>query len=312
MIDLKDKTGYSYIPVIVGPTASGKSDMALKLAETTGGEIVSCDSMQIYKGLDIGTAKPTKDEQDRVRHHMIDIIEPDRNYSVNEFYASANQCIDDIISRGKLPVLCGGTGQYVSAIIKGINFGNEDGDKIDAVTDELYDRFGKEGIDKIYDELNEVDPQAAAKIHPNNTRRVIRAYAVYLVTGKTFTQKNSESVLSGARYPYKLFQPDLDRSVVYDRINLRVDKMISEGLPEEAKWLYDTYPKHDTTAFQAIGYKELFPYIEGEISLDKAAYDLKLNTRHYAKRQLTWFRYIPDIVMMAHDSDVASEIIKHL
>ena len=304
---------HSYIPIIVGPTASGKSDIALKLAEATGGEIVSCDSMQIYKGLDIGTAKPDKDEQGRVRHHMIDIIEPDQNYSVNDFFDAANRCIDDIISRGKLPILCGGTGQYVSAMIKGINFGNEDNGKIDEVTDELYARFDREGINKIYEELNDIDPQAAAKIHPNNTRRVIRAYAVYLATGRTFTQKNAESVTGGARYQYKLFQPDLDRSVVYDRINLRVDKMIDLGLAQEAKWLYETYPRHDTTAFQAIGYKELFPYIEGEISLDKAIYDLKLNTRHYAKRQLTWFRYIPDIIMLpANSGDIASEILKHL
>lgn len=313
MIDISDKLdGRSFIPVIVGPTASGKSDIALKVAEATGGEIVSCDSMQIYRGLDIGTAKPDMEEQARVKHHMIDIIDPDRNYSVNEFYDSCNDCIDDIISRGKLPILCGGTGQYVSALIKGIDYGREDG-RTDLVTAQLYDRFEQEGIDRIYDELSCIDPEAASKIHPNNTRRVIRAYAVYLATGKTFTQKNSESVSAGARYPYKLFQPDLDRSIVYDRINLRVDKMIGMGLAEEARWLYETYPKHDSTAFQAIGYKELFPYIEGEISLDRAIYDLKLNTRHYAKRQLTWFRYIPDIVMLPADApDIAAEVLKHL
>ena len=314
MTDLKDVMGgLSFIPVIVGPTASGKSDIALKLAEAAGGEIVSCDSMQIYKGLDIGTAKPNKDEQGRVRHHMIDIIDPDQNYSVNEFYEDANRCVGDIISRHKLPILCGGTGQYVSAMIKGINFGDEDGDKIDEVIDQLYSRFESEGIDSIYEDLKSIDPQAASKIHPNNTRRVIRAYAVYLATGRTFTQKNMESLSGGSRYPYKLFQPDLDRSAIYERINLRVDKMISSGLLKEAKWLYETYPGHDTTAFQAIGYKELFPYITGEISLDRAIYDLKLNTRHYAKRQLTWFRYIPDITMIdPGHGDIASEIMAHI
>jgi len=293
-------SGYKYIPVICGPTASGKSDMAMKLCEACGGELVSCDSMQIYRGLDIGTAKPTTEDQRRVVHHMIDIVDPDCNYSVSEFNIDALASIDEVLRKGKLPVLCGGTGQYISALIKGIDYGKVPVD--DEVVNDLYDRFNEEGIDQIYKELSEVDPEAAAKIHPNNTRRVIRAYAVYKATGRTFTEKNNDSMVSGAMYPFRLFRPDIERDELYDRINRRVDVMIGLGLVEEAKWLYSTYGDLKTTAFQAIGYKELKPYINGEISLDKAVYDLKLNSRHYAKRQLTWFRTIPDIYKISPES----------
>ena len=299
---------YKYIPAIVGPTASGKSDIALKLCQMTGGELVSCDSMQIYRGLDIGTAKPTVEEQKLVRHHMIDIVDPDTSYSVSDYYRDASVAIRDILSRGKLPVICGGTGQYISALVKGMKFESTDVDK--AIIDDLYNRFENEGIDGIYDELQKVDPEAADKIHPNNTRRVIRAYAVYLQYGKTFTEKGREAVASGGEFPIKLFQPDWDRSILYDRINLRVDKMIESGLVDEAKWLLDNYPNY-STAYQAIGYKELFPYIKGEISLEKAIYDLKLNTRHYAKRQLTWFRYMQDVYMISPENNKLLSEIEH-
>ena len=299
--------GYRFIPIICGPTASGKSDIALEVCEACGGELVSCDSMQIYKGLDIGTAKATREEQARVPHHMIDIIEPDKSYSVSDYYKQVLKVIDDILKRGKLPVICGGTGQYISALVKGLDYGNDD--ETDKAVNKLYERYESEGIDGIYSELEEVDPEAASKIHPNNTRRVIRAYAVYLSSGKTFTDKNRESVLRGPEYPFMLFQPDRDRSIIYDRVNLRVDKMISAGLVQEAEWLYRSYSDHSTTAFQAIGYKELFPYITGEISLDKAVYDLKLNTRHYAKRQLTWFRGMSDIVMISPDNYKSAQVI---
>ena len=299
---------YKYIPAIVGPTASGKSDIALKLCQMTGGELVSCDSMQIYRGLDIGTAKPTVEEQKLVRHHMIDIVDPDTSYSVSDYYRDASVAIRDILSRGKLPVICGGTGQYITALVKGMKFESTDVDK--AIIDDLYNRFENEGIDGIYDELQKVDPEAADKIHPNNTRRVIRAYAVYLQYGKTFTEKGREAVSSGGEFPIKLFQPDWDRSILYDRINLRVDKMIESGLVDEAKWLLDNYPNY-STAYQAIGYKELFPYIKGEISLEKAIYDLKLNTRHYAKRQLTWFRYMQDVYMISPENNKLLSEIEH-
>ncbi|SCW27422.1 tRNA dimethylallyltransferase [Ruminococcaceae bacterium YRB3002] len=294
---LKD---YKRIPVIVGPTASGKSANAMAMCEQFNGELISCDSMQIYRGLDIGTAKPTHEEQLRVRHHLIDIIDPDGSYSVSDFQRDCYHAIDDVLSRGKLPVLCGGTGLYISAVVLGLELGDEDED--DTILNELTSEYEAEGIEPIYRRLCEVDPEAASKIHPNNTRRVLRAYSVYLKTGRTFTSKNNDSVRSGPVYPFVLFQPEWDRAELYDRINSRVDIMIEQGLVDEVRWLYDNYGGTGSTAFQAIGYKEIKPYLDHEISLDAAVTELKTNTRHYAKRQLTWFRRFPRVLMIPPES----------
>lgn len=283
-------SSYRYIPIIAGPTASGKSSLAIELALKINGEIISCDSMQIYKGLDIGTAKVTKEEQSLVPHHMIDIVDPDAVFSVNDFALRTVNVIEDILKRGKMPVLCGGTGQYVTALYEGIKYVDEPVDK--KIIDDLYAEYDTNGIDDIYDKLQSIDPVASAKIHKNNTRRVIRAYAVYLSTGKTFTWWNENSKNEGPVYPFKLFTLDYDRSIIYDRINKRVDQMIEEGLIDEAKTLYDSGKLERSTAKQAIGYKELFDYFEGTCSLDKSIYEIKLRSRHYAKRQLTWFRYM--------------------
>ena len=279
---------HKFIPVICGPTASGKSSLALKLCEEENGELVSCDSMQIYKGLDIGTAKDTAEEQQRIKHHMIDIVDPDVNYSVNDYVTDALKCIEEILKRGKLPVLCGGTGQYISALVKGLDFGSEE--VSDKTVSELYAEYERDGIDDIYNRLSKVDPEAAENIHPNNVRRVIRAYAVFVDTGITFTEKNRRSELNGPEYPFRLFLPQWPREELYSRINDRVDEMVSSGLVDEAQWLYSNYGSSGSTSLQAIGYKELFPYLNGDISLDRAVYEIKLNTRHYAKRQMTWFR----------------------
>ncbi|MCR5617522.1 MAG: tRNA (adenosine(37)-N6)-dimethylallyltransferase MiaA [Clostridiales bacterium] len=281
---------YSYIPIIAGPTASGKSSLAIELAQKIGGEIVSCDSMQIYKGLDIGTAKVTPEEQRLVPHHLIDITDPGVIFSVNDFTMHAYKAIEDILKRGKMPILCGGTGQYISALYEGIRYVDEPVDK--KIIDDLYERYEKEGIDIIYDELQKIDPVASSKIHENNTRRVIRAYAVFLSTGKTFTWWNENSKKSGPEYPYKLFTLDYDRNIIYDRINKRVDIMIEQGLVEEARKVYSEGNILNSTARQAIGYKELFDYLDGKCTLEESVYDIKLRSRHYAKRQLTWFRYM--------------------
>ena len=293
------------IPIITGPTASGKSSVALKLCELTGGELISCDSMQIYKHLDVGTAKATKEEQALVPHHMIDIVEPGDNYSVSSFLNDCLKEIDDVLKRGKLPVLCGGTGQYISALRDGISFENDP--KADEQTGILYKEYEENGIDDIYARLVKVDPDAASKIHPNNTRRVIRALAVYLATGKTLATRNAESKKNGPKYHFELFEIDYedDRALLYDRINLRVDKMIEDGLEEEARYLYSLPIDRKSTCCQAIGYKEFLPYIDNKPgnTLEKVAYDIKLNSRHYAKRQLTWFRYIDGIHMIDRGAD---------
>jgi len=285
------------IPIITGPTASGKSAVALKLCEMIDGELVSCDSMQIYKGLDVGTAKATSEEQSKIPHHMIDIIEPGENYNVSMFVEGCYQAIEDILSRGKNPVLCGGTGQYISALKDGLNF--EEDPMADEVTDKLYEEYRANGIDDIYRRLVASDPEAAEKIHPNNTRRVIRALAVYEATGKTKTQRNIDSKKNGPKYNFMLFTIDYedDRSILYDRINRRVDIMMDEGLEKEARFLYSLPIDRKSTCCQAIGYKEFLPFIDNEpgSSLERVSYEIKLNTRHFAKRQLTWFRYINDI-----------------
>ena len=300
------------IPVITGPTASGKSASALRLCEMTGGELISCDSMQIYKHLDIGTAKATSEERARVPHHMIDIIEPGESYNVSMFVRGCYDAIENILGRGKLPVLCGGTGQYISALKDGISF-EEDPDA-DKVTEKLYEEYRIHGIDDIYRRLMNADPEAAAKIHPNNTRRVIRALAVYEATGKTKTERNLDSTKEGPKYRFALFEIDYedDRSILYDRINRRVDIMMEEGLEKEARYLYSLPIDRKSTCCQAIGYKEFLPLIDNEpgSSLERVAYEIKLNTRHFAKRQLTWFRYIDNIHKIGRDLDPDRQALK--
>ena len=295
------------IPIITGPTASGKSSAALSLCQLIGGELISCDSMQIYKHLDVGTAKATPEEQAAVPHHMIDIIEPGESFNVSMFVEGCYKAIEDIIGRGKTPVLCGGTGQYISALKDGITF--EEDSNADIITDRLYEEYKTSGIEGIYRRLTEADPESASKIHPNNTRRVIRAYAVYEATGKTKTERNLDSVKEGPRYNFRLFEIDYedDRSILYDRINRRVDIMMEDGLEKEARYLYSLPIDRKSTCCQAIGYKEFLPLIDEEpgSSVERTAYEIKLNTRHFAKRQLTWFRYIDVIVKI--DRNLSSE-----
>ena len=289
MIDIsKFIPGYKYIPVITGPTASGKSSLALEICRRTGGELISADSMQIYKGLDIGTAKDTPEERAEIVHHMTDIVDPGTNFNVSDYVTACYQTIETLLEKGTLPVICGGTGQYISALYYGFDYGKDA--SADEETAKLEEEFASDGIEGIYARLEAADPEAAAKIHPNNTRRVIRALAVIESTGKTFTEKNKESTGEGPKYPFKLFMIDMDREVLYDRINRRVDIMMEEGIEQEARALYDSDADKKSTCFQAIGYKEFKDYFEGNSDIEEAVYNIKLRSRHYAKRQLTWFR----------------------
>lgn len=292
--------GYSHIPIITGPTASGKSGLALRLCSLTGGDLISCDSMQIYRTLDIGTAKDTKEERSEVTHLMTDILDPGTDYSVKDYTDEALASIEQVLLAGKLPVVCGGTGQYVSALYYGLDYGET------LIPQEIMDRLENEldtlGADALYGRLKEQDPEAAAKIHPNNKRRLLRALAVMEATGKTFTEKNIESRKKGSEYPFKIFFMDVDRDLLYDRINKRVDIMFDQGLEEEARALYSSIIPHDSTCFQAIGYKEFKDYFDGNCSLEEVKDKIKLNSRHYAKRQITWFRAMPDIVRVPFGS----------
>lgn len=277
----------SLIPVvvIVGPTASGKTALSVECALRYNGEIVSADSMQIYKGMNIATAKPATEEMKGIRHHLIDFLSPEEKYSVADFVLDAKKVIFDIHSRNKLPIISGGTGLYVDSLIENIKF-------IDIPTDyELRNRLKKQldadGAEKMLSQLSEFDAESAKKLHPNNTKRIIRAIEVYMLTGKTMAQIEIESKSNPSPFsPTFIGINYRDRNVLYDRINRRVDIMLSQGLLEEAEKYYNL---KSGTAAQAIGYKELTPYFENKLSLDECIQNLKQSTRNYAKRQLTWF-----------------------
>lgn len=278
------------VVAVVGPTASGKTALSIELAKRLGGEIVSCDSMQIYRKMNIGTAKPTAEEMAGIPHHLIDIIEPEEAFSCADYAVLARQKIEEISSRGKLPIFCGGTGLYVDHALGFTAFSEAARD--DVYREELACEIEQNGIDKVFAELQRVDPESAAKIHPNNTKRVIRALEIYKTTGKTKTEWDKESMKNASPYAAVTIALDYrNRETLYDRINKRVDIMMEEGLLEEVKSLLDgNRLTPDSTAAQAIGYKELTEYFEKNCSLDEAVEKIKLNTRNYAKRQLTWFR----------------------
>lgn len=273
--------------VICGPTASGKTAVGVRLAEIYGGEIVSADSMQIYKGLAVSTAKPTAEEMRGIPHHMMDFLEPDEEFSVADYVRGARKCIEDIRGRGKLPIVVGGTGLYINSLVDNISFDHIESD--DSLRKSLEEEAAEMGKDYMYEKLKKLDPEAAEKIHPNNLIRVIRAIEMYMLSGRTGEENRRESRRNES--PYKLCMIGLtcfDRQLLYDRINARVDNMLENGLVEEVRRIYtDHKPK---TAFNAIGYKELLPYFEGACTLSEAVETIKQETRRYAKRQLTWFR----------------------
>ena len=280
--------------VITGPTASGKTALGVALAQRLGGEVVSADSMQIYRGMDIGTAKPTPEEMQGVPHHMIDIADPTENYSVSRYAKEAAACVDDILARGKLPIVVGGTGLYIDSLIAGRTFA--DGTADTALRQELSERYDEIGGEGLLGELRKVDPERAAKLHPADKKRIVRAMEVYILTGKTITQHNLETKAVPPRYrPVWLGLDYTDRAVLYRRIDLRVDKMLEDGLLDEIRALLALGVSPKTTAMQAIGYKEFFGYLSGACSLDEAAALCKQRSRNYAKRQLTWFRRNPDV-----------------
>ena len=277
------------IAAITGPTASGKTALAIRLAKHLDGEIISCDSMQIYTGMDIGTAKPTKEELAAVPHHLIDILPPDTPYSCSDYVKDAEAAIEDIVSRGKLPILCGGTGLYLDRLLKGGN--DEDAACDETIRAELKVFYEANGVDALYQRLVELDPEAAQAIHKNNVKRVMRAIEICLVTGQKKSEVDKKNAEITDKYdPRVITLAFNDREILYERIDRRVDMMIAEGLVEETKRLLaDGIFEKSLTASQAIGYKELFPYIRGEDSLESCIDELKRASRRYAKRQITWF-----------------------
>ncbi len=272
--------------VIVGPTASGKTSLGIHIAKQFGGEVISGDSMQIYKKMDIATAKPTIEEMDGVKHHLIGFVNPQDEYSVASFCEDAKKAVSEIKEKGKVPIIVGGTGLYIDSFINNITFFQDASSE--KIREELYNELNEFGIEKLYNELISVDSEAAKKIHPNNEVKVIRALEIYRTTGKNLTEQNEQSHQSESEYePLYIGISYKDREKLYDRINKRVDIMCDNGLLDEAKEFYKEYASK--TAVNAIGYKELKPFIDGEKTLEECANHLKQSTRRYAKRQLTWF-----------------------
>ena len=274
--------------VITGPTASGKTALGVALAQRLGGEVVSADSMQIYRGMDIGTAKPTPEEMQGVPHHMIDIADPAENYSVSRYAAQAAACVDDILARGKLPIVVGGTGLYIDSLIAGRTFA--DGTADTALRQELSERYDEIGGEGLLGELRKVDPERAARLHPADKKRIVRAMEVYILTGKTITQHDAETRAVPPRYDAAKIALDFaDRQDLYDRIDRRVDAMVRQGLFDEVRALLAAGVPADCTAMQAIA------AVRGEASPQDAVAAIQLASRRYAKRQLTWLRRDPSI-----------------
>lgn len=293
--------------VIVGPTASGKTGLSVELAKKFNGEIVSADSMQIYKNMQIATAKPTKEEMQGIPHHLMDFLEPDMKYSVGQYVVDADKVIEDIHSRGKLPIICGGTGLYVDSLLKGMNFTESSSNE--ALRNELQQQGYEKGADYLLDILKEFDPDSAEKLSvEKNIKRIVRAIEFYKTTGIPISKQNAENFVK--EYKYDCFILGLtaeNRQVIYDRVNKRVDIMMKQGLLKETEDVLNS-PLSQTSS-KAIGYKELIPYFNGEESLEFCIERLKTETRHYAKRQLTWFRRNPDINWINIDNFSSSEEI---
>ena len=305
------------IPLIavIGPTASGKTGLAVEIAKKFGGEVVSADSMQIYSELTVGTAKPTEKEMEGVPHHLIGHKSIDEEYSVVDYVEEAKNVITDIFNRGKLPVLCGGTGLYVDSLLSNTEFSEIKSDP--DVRKKLYDFAEENGNEALFEKLKEIDPESAAKTHANNLIRVVRAMEVYEVTGKTMSEHQKDSHPIPSIYDVCYIGTNFaDRDKLYARIEQRIDEMLEEGVEEEARFLFEH--NGTCTAAQAIGYKEFYPYFRGEMSREDAISVLKKETRHYAKRQITWFRRNDKINWLFRDefsekkdlSEAAFEIIE--
>lgn len=289
--------------VIAGPTAVGKTDLSIRLAKELNGEIVSTDSMQIYKYMDIGSAKITKDEMQGINHHMIDVIEPDIPFSVSDYKKMAESCINDILSRGKLPILTGGTGLYINALTCNMNFTEAENDL--EYRRELEELAEKNGNKYIHNMLKDIDPISYKKIHYNNRKRVIRSLEVYKLTQKPFSSFNTGEEFYNGPYDVNYYALTMNREKLYSRINLRVDTMMENGLLDECISLKEKGYTSYMQSMQGIGYKEIFYYLENKISLIESIEMVKQLTRNYAKRQLTWFRRDPRAIFL--DKDILSE-----
>ena len=285
--------------ILTGPTAVGKTELSIKLAKEINGEIISADSIQVYKYMDIGSAKVTREEMDGVKHYLIDVLEPTDEFNIYVFKKMAMEAMDEIYSKGKIPIIAGGTGFYIQSLLYDIEFKEEEGDKL--YRKMLEERAIKEGNAVIHNMLRAVDPKSADDIHENNLKRVIRALEYYHETGQRISEHNEEQRQKESPYNFRYYVLNMDRDKLYDRINLRVDIMLDNGLTDEVKRLKDMGYGQELVSMQGIGYKEIRDYIDGKCSYEEAVDTLKKNTRHFAKRQITWFKREKEVIWLNHE-----------
>ena len=294
------------VVVIVGPTASGKTALSIELAKRINGEIISSDSMQIYKDMDIGTAKVTKEEADGIKHYLVDCVSPDERYTVSDFKKDAEKAIEEILAKGKTPIVVGGTGLYVNSLIYGIEYQDMNFDE--KYRNELMEKAEtEEGLKKLWEEASKIDPEAMLKISLNDKKRIVRVLEIFKATGKTKTEQEILSRQKGVKYDYKVFGITMERGKLYSRINLRVDLMIEKGLEEEVRNLVNKYTKFPT-AMQGLGYKEVVEYFEGDLTREEMIDKIKQESRRYAKRQLTWFRKNKETIWLDSTDDMQNNI----
>lgn len=279
--------------ILTGPTAVGKTALSIKLARAIDGEIISADSVQVYRRMDIGSAKITKQEMEGIPHYLIDVLEPKEDFNVMVFQQMAKKAMDEIYARGKIPIITGGTGFYIQAVLNDISFTETDAD--DELRKKLEEEAEQNGAEVLHQKLQEVDPKAAEEIHPNNVKRVIRALEFFLETGKKISEHNAAERQKESPYNFAYFVLNMDRHKLYSRIELRIDQMLEAGLVEEVRQLKQEGCQKGMVSMQALGYKEILSWLNGECTFDEAIYILKRDTRRFAKRQLTWFRREKDV-----------------
>ncbi len=282
--------------VLTGPTGVGKTALSIRLAKELNGAIISADSMQVYKHMDIGTAKIMPDEMEGIEHYLVDCLQIDDDFNVARFKNMAKDAVDDIYSKGKLPIVVGGTGFYIQALLKDVNFDEAKGES--ELRQELLAFANDNGEVALHNRLREIDPEAADKIHPNNVKRVIRAIEFFMESGEKISNHNEKESIKESIYNYRYFVLTNERDILYKNIELRIDQMLDAGLVDEVKKIKDMGYRRDLVSQQGLGYKEIWAYLEGEMSLDEAVAILKRDTRHFAKRQLTWFKREKDVIWL--------------
>jgi tRNA dimethylallyltransferase len=294
--------------ILTGPTAVGKTALSIELAKAINGEIISADSMQVYRHMDIGTAKVTPEEMQGIPHHLIDILEPEEPFNVAEFKKRAQEAVEDILSRGKIPIVAGGTGFYIQALLYNVSFDEEENDGYRQELERI--AMEPDGPTRLYQKLEQIDPDSLRTIHPNNVKRVIRALEYFHQTGEPISLHNERERAKTSPYHFAYFVLNMDRQRLYERIELRIDKMLEEGLLEEVQSLRNRGLNREHISMQGLGYKEIYDYLQGSTSLEEAIYILKRDTRHFAKRQLTWFKREKEVIWLDKDTFANENEIK--